>query len=64
MTAAELIAELRKQPQDTDVEIANEDGYGSRSISLVCVDRVTRGIALPHPKTYDVIVLSSGSEGW
>jgi hypothetical protein len=63
MTANELIEELKKLPGDLDVELLSNDGFDTRDLGSVDVETVKRGILLPTPKVYDIVVLSSGDEG-
>lgn len=63
MTVSELIRELGKYSGDMDVEIQNDDGWNSRDIGNVYPNTVTRGLALPVPQVYTIVVLSSGMEG-
>lgn len=63
MTRAELVAELLHYPPDMEVEILDNDGLNSSGVHSVDQTTVTRGIALPQPHVYDVIVLSRGMEG-
>lgn len=58
-----LIERLRELPADLDVEVLADDGDDSREVDAVSVREVTRGVALPNPRTYSIVVLGSGWEG-
>lgn len=63
MTVKELRKKLKEFPEDMEVEILDNDGNDSRYVGDVRIEKVTRGWALPKPHVYDIVVLSSGSEG-
>jgi hypothetical protein len=62
-TVGALREALAAYPDDMEVEILDSDGIDSRSVGEVSARSVTRGWALPNPRTYEVVVLASGMEG-
>jgi hypothetical protein len=61
MTVRELIEELQSLPPGMQVEVESydRDVYDTRNATGVRVESVTRGIALPQPRTYDIAVVTT-----